>query len=99
MIAKYRRSYYGVFLCKKKNAKGQITFLVFLVIFCSNIDGDTYKTQVYTCMSLIDGNCIKVALQSNKENFQYLELKTHNFVITQGIAKHEVPNGRGRNKL
>ena len=42
---------------------------------------------------------VKVALYKDLENFQYLELKTHNFVITKDIAKHDVPNERRRNKL
>ena len=42
---------------------------------------------------------LKVALYKNEENVQYLELKTHNFVITQDTTKLEVPNERRINEL
>ena len=35
-------------------------------------------------------NWIKIAPYKDAENFHYLELKTHNFVIIQDTAKNEV---------
>ena len=42
---------------------------------------------------------VKVALYKDVENFQYLEFKTHNFVITQDTATNEVSDERRRNQL
>ena len=41
----------------------------------------------------------KVALYKNVENIQYLELKAHNFAISQDTAQLEVPNERKRHQL